>query len=101
VLHAVIATHGPETCPAANETSRQIASKGLATLIDEQDRLGISIVGGWANMPGHALYVIVDAPNAHVINEALVALGFHRWSTVDVSPVVELARLQEALASPK
>jgi hypothetical protein len=100
VLHLVVVTHGPETCPAVDDSAKRVASSGLKKLTDEQAGLGLSLVGGWANMPGHALYLIIEAANAHVINEALMGLGFHRWGTVNVSPVVDLAHLQEVLARP-
>jgi len=33
--------------------------------------LGITVQGGWTNMPAHAIYVLVDAPNAHVMRSPL------------------------------
>ena len=98
MLHMVVASHGAETCPAVHESTKQIAAAGLERLMAEQAPLEVTVVGCWANMPGHLLYMIIDAPNAHLVNDALMKLGFHRWSKVDVSPVMELSRFQEVLA---
>jgi hypothetical protein len=56
--------------------------------------LGITVQGSWANMPAHVIYIIVDAPNAHVVNQLARETRLMEWNTVEVSPVMTL---QEAV----
>ena len=97
MLHALFITHGPETCPAAHAETRHLAIDGLDRLDNEGRKLGVSVVGGWADMPGHSLYMIVDAPNAHVISELAMILGFGRWGTVSITALVGMETLHSAL----
>ena len=55
----------------------------------------MTVQGGWTNMPAHTVYVLVDAPNAHVVNEVIMEIGLMDWNTVEVNPVLTL---QEATA---
>ena len=44
----------------------------------------------WTNLPGHASYFVLDAPNAHVINQALIELEVVTWNTCQVNLVVPI-----------
>ena len=52
--------------------------------------LGITVQEGWTNMPAHAIYVLVDAPNAHLVNQMAMELRLMDWNTAVVNPVVTL-----------
>lgn len=97
MLHSVFINHSPETCPAAHASTRRLAIAGLAGLVDKANERGLSVVGGWADMPRHRLYLIVDAPNAHTISQVVMDLGFGNWGTVEVTPVVPMEALHERL----
>ena len=99
MLHLVIATHGAETCPAAHAFAREIALPGLQKLTAGLPDEDMTVVGGWADMPGHALYLIIDAPNAHRVSQLAMGLGMAKWSTVNVRPVLQMGELQQALAN--
>lgn len=95
MLHMMVATHGPETCPAS--MSEEVRNKVLSEFkkIDEvANKLGVTVQGSWANMPAHAIYIVVDAPNAHVVNKMAIELQLMEWSTINVQPVIPL---QEAI----
>ena len=46
-------------------------------------------------MPAHTIWFILDAPNAHVVNQMMAELKLMEWNTVMVHPVTTL---QEAAA---
>lgn len=104
MLHMLIATHGADTCPASRMDIRQRYLGELRRMDEAAGALGASITGSWSNMAGHVIYVVVDAPNAHVVHQLASDLRLMDWSTVDVNPVVPLdeaaARIEkrEALA---
>lgn len=96
MLHMVLAVHGPETCAAAVPEVRDVAMEGFRDMDEAAKNLGITVQGGWANMPAHVLYVVVDAPNAHVVNQLARESRLMEWNTVTVTPVIPL---EEALGS--
>ncbi len=63
---------------------------GFQKMDDVAKGLGITVQGSWANMPAHVLYVVVDAPNAHVVNQLARESRLMEWNTVTVSPIMTL-----------
>jgi hypothetical protein len=53
-------------------------------------KLGIKVQGWWVNPPGHTFFVLVDAPNAHVINNLMTELRLFHWNTIQVHPIVTM-----------
>jgi hypothetical protein len=101
MLHLVTATHNPEACPAAFDAAKEIALPGISRLANGDMPPGVTLVGAWVNMPGHALYAVVDAPNAHEIVDFCMSAGFGAYSTVNVTPVVEIESLHRRLLAPR
>jgi hypothetical protein len=96
MLHLIVSTHGPETCPASRAEVREKYWGEVGRMHEIAASHKVKIQGGWSNMPGHAFYVIVDAPNAHAVNAFAAEMRLMDWSTVDVQPVVTL---DEAIAN--
>jgi hypothetical protein len=101
MLHMVVATHGPETCAVVVPEVREKALSASQRMGEVTKALGITVQGAWANMPGHTLYFLLDAPNAHVVNQMAVELHFMDWSTWVVNPVIELQQATEKLQQQK
>ncbi len=97
MLHLVTAIHGPEMCPAANKSAKEIALPGITALSHKATPDDITLIGSWASMPGHTLYAVVDAPSAHSVNEFFLEKGFGSYSTVNVIPVVDIDELNQRL----
>ncbi len=96
MLHMVVATHGPDTCAAVVLEVTEIAKAGFQQIGEAAKKLGITVQGMWTNMPAHTLYFLVDAPNAHVVNQLFRDIHLMDWNTVVVNPVLTL---QEAMGS--
>lgn len=90
MLHMMIATHGPDTCAAANPEVAEIARHGFGQIGEVSERLGITVQGAWSNMPGHVMYFLMDAPNAHVINQLTRDIHLMDWNMVVIHPVITL-----------
>jgi hypothetical protein len=90
MLHMMVATHGPDTCPAAVPDVAEIARAGFQQMGEASKKLGITVQGAWSNMPAHIIYILVDAPNAHVVNQLSRDIHLMDWNTVVVNPVVTL-----------
>ena len=96
MLHMIVATHGPETCPGVIPELREKMVQGMQKMDQVMAAEGATAQGGWVNMPAHQIFMLVDAPNAHVVNKVVMELGFMDWNTVIVNPVIQL---QEAVAT--
>lgn len=90
MLHMVVLTHGPETCAAAKTSSADMLREALAKLKETSKKLQCFVKGSWVDPPAHVFYFLVDAPNAHVVNQAMQELKFMLWNTVDVHPIMTL-----------
>ncbi len=96
MLHMVVATHGPDTCAAVVPEVAEMAKTGFGQMDEVAKKLGIVVQGTWTNMPAHTLYILVDAPNAHVVSQLFRDIHLMDWNTVVVNPVLAL---QEAMGS--
>ncbi len=96
MLHMVVASHGPDTCAAVVPAVTEIAKNGFQQMGEAAKKLGITVQGTWANMPAHTMYILVDAPNAHVVSQLARDVHLMDWNTVVVNPVLTL---QEAMGS--
>jgi len=101
MLHLVVATHGPETCAAVVPEFRDKALSVKQRMGEVTKALGITVQGAWTNMPGHTVYFLLDAPNAHVVNQMAMDLHLMDWNTVVVNPVVTLEQAMERLQQQK
>ncbi len=90
MLHMMVATHGPDTCAAVIPDVAEIARAGFGQMGEVSKRLGITVQGAWSNMPGHVLYFLVEAPNAHAVNQLSRDIHLMDWNTVVVNPVITL-----------
>ena len=90
MLHMVVIDHGPDTCPAAHDDLAEMAKSGLGSLSAKAEELSATIKGSWADMPAHALWVLVDAPNAHVVSRLMAEQKIMNWNTVVVHPIITM-----------
>ena len=87
MLHMITMTHGPDTCAGANPDSRVKARNGFSQLSTAAEAKQVSVQGAWVDAPAHVIYALVDAPNAHVLNDLMRELEFFHWNTIDIHPI--------------
>ena len=90
MLHLAVIAHGPDTCAAVEEELKEIAETGLRGLPEKAGELGATVEGGWVDMPAHRMWLLVDAPNAHVVSQLTVDQKIFHWNTVTIHPVITL-----------
>ena len=88
MLHMVVLTHGPETCAAAHADAGEMARTASGQMEAVAATLGASVQSWWIDPPAHVFYMVVDAPNAHVVNRLMIELQFFLWNTIDIHPIV-------------
>jgi hypothetical protein len=90
MLHLLVATHRPESCPRVAPELKKTAEKGGAQFGKVTKALGIKVCDAWNDVPGHTMYFLLDAPNAHVVAQMAGEIKLTAWSTVNVIPVKPL-----------
>jgi hypothetical protein len=98
MLHMVVATHSPANCPMVDKASGQKLLSANQRSAEVGKKLGATLQGSWTDMPAHITFMLVDAPNAHVVNQMAIELKMMDWNTVVVYAVVTA---QEAMANLK
>ena len=98
MLHMIVSTHSPETCPITNPTLAKTVLESNQRMPEVAKKLGVAIQGAWTHMGGHVTFMLVDAPNAHVLNEMGVELKLMNWNTSVIHPILTM---QEALGHLK
>jgi hypothetical protein len=88
MLHMVIISHAPESCPGrpGNEEIIPCLQK-LPPLLAARE---VKTVGRWADPPGHVNYLVLDAPHAHAISEALMESGLSGYTRAEIRPVLSM-----------
>jgi hypothetical protein len=97
----VTAIHGPETCAINVPANMQKYLSAEKQMAEVTKKLGINVQGIWLNAPGHTFYFLVEAPNAHVINQAMTELHFMDWNTITINPVITQQETMAWLAQRK
>jgi len=98
MLHMIVSVHGPDTCPMANPV---LAKKTLAQnerMAEVNKKYGVTVQGAWTDMGAHTTFMLVDAPNAHVLGKIGMELELMNWNTSKVYPVLTM---QEAMSNLK
>ena len=88
MLHMVVLTHGPDTCAAVQPEAGEMARTARNQLEDTARKLGAVVQSWWIDPPAHVFYIVVDAPNAHVVNSLMIELKLFLWNTVDIHPII-------------
>jgi hypothetical protein len=88
MLHMAVLTHGPETCAAGHPEIGELARSGFGKIDESAGKLGIKIQGSWVNAPGHTFFMLLDAPNAHAINQLMIEIQVFLWNTIEIHPII-------------
>ncbi len=93
----LIATNGPETCAAYVEPYKQKAADSFKRIEEVGKTHGITLKGTWVAWVAHTLYVVVDAPGGHAIQDFVGELEWPSWNTVVMHPVDTLPAVMESI----
>ena|SRR5688500_8690818 len=75
MLHMVVNTHNPESCAFRGQDEGRVLSDAFDRLDEQAAEHGVVVKGSWVNRGAHEIFVLIDASNAHVIEEALLGAG--------------------------
>jgi uncharacterized protein with GYD domain len=90
MLHMIVNTHNPESCAFRGEEEEELLNRASEEFEASLPDSGGALQGSWVNRAAHEIFMLVEAPNSHVIEEALLAAGFVGRTHSRVMPVVAL-----------
>jgi len=101
MLFGVFAVHAPESCPLNNKNVRKIFLQMETKLKTEQKKFRINkIVGFYMSVLEHQWVIVMDADDAHDIEQFCIAVGISTMSTVKIVPMndfsVTIKRLKKS-----
>jgi hypothetical protein len=88
MLHMVVNTHLPEDCAFRGAEQEEILVGAFEAFEKLAPDRQISLRGSWVNRSNHESFALMDAPNAHVIEVALLEAGLIGRSNSRILPVV-------------
>jgi hypothetical protein len=96
MMHVLVNTHNPESCAFRDEEHEEVLVGGARGISAACEEHGAKLQGLWVNRAAHKFFAIIDAPNAHVIDDIIVACG---WIGHTNSEVYAVTTMEAAIAS--
>ena len=92
MLFGVFAMHSPESCPLNNKSSKKIFIELQAKMKSNLKKYNIlKIIGFYMSVLEHEWIIIMDAKNAHDIEQLCISVGISSMSTVKIVPMNDFA----------
>jgi hypothetical protein len=88
MLHMIVNTHSAESCAFRGEEEENLLVGGIDRLKDSAPEKRLAFQGWWVNRASHEIFMLVDAANSHVIEEALLDAGLVGRTHTRILPVV-------------
>jgi hypothetical protein len=90
MLHMVVNTHEPTDCAFRGEQEDALLRGAFDALEGASTDEKVDLRGSWVNRAAHELFVLVDAPDAHSVERALLTAGLVGRTHSRIVPVVDV-----------
>jgi hypothetical protein len=67
-----ISKHSTADCPIHNVKMRKLFADAGKKTEELYKKAGCKEIGSWADMPGHTIYVLVEAPSAEALQKTMM-----------------------------
>ncbi len=89
-LFGIFAIHNPESCPLNNSMNKEIFKEIYNKMQSNINRYGINkIVAFYMSVLEHEWVIIVEANNAHDIEQICIDAGISSFNTVKIVPLTD------------
>src|SRR4026207_566894 len=86
--NSLFAVHSPESCPLNNDKSKEIFKEMKRNLESNISKFNVKkIVAFYMSVLEHEWVIILEAENAHDIEELSIAVGISSFNTVKIVPL--------------
>jgi hypothetical protein len=89
MLHMVVNTHSPQDCAFRGDEEEKLLSGAFDTFAGSNGEHQLEVKGSWVNRASHEVFVLVDAPHGHAIEQAMLAAGLVGRTHSRILPVVD------------
>ena len=97
MLHMIVNTHNAESCAFRSDEDEAALSPGIDQLASAAAARDAAVQGFWVNSASHTFFILVDAPNAHVIDEVIREVQLTGRTHSQVVAVLDMADLKKAV----
>ena len=88
MLFGIFAVHDPQSCPLNNRASKKIFLDIEKNMKKNLKKFNVNkIIGFYMSVLEHQWIIIIDAKNAHDIENLCIAVGISSISTVKIVPM--------------
>jgi uncharacterized protein with GYD domain len=95
-LFGVFSIHSPEACPLNNHANRLVAMKILDKMNHVKKKYKIKeIVGFYASVLEHQFVIILDANDAHNVEQMSIEVGLSKFNTLKIVPLNEFSHITQ------
>ncbi len=102
MLFGVFATHNPESCPLNNKESKKMFTGMKRRLDSNLKKFNITkLIGFYMSVLEHEWIIILDAKNAHDIEQFCIAVEISSISIVKIVPLSDLSTVLKKLEGKK
>jgi hypothetical protein len=98
MLYLVELHHSPEKCPGVSNEVRDWVLRMSASMAEVLQTHGCKFEAGWVSKSAHVTFTVIDALNAHALDDAIVDLGLAVWNTTTIYPLITLQEAVEGQA---
>lgn len=99
MLFGVFAVHHPESCPLNNAKSKKIFLALQTKMKVDAKKYKISkIIAFYMSVLEHEWIIILDAKNAHDIEQFCISVGISATSTVKIVPIKDFRDVAKTLS---
>jgi hypothetical protein len=91
----VVNTHHPESCAFRGKEEEEVLVGAFDEFKSSAPERGLSLKGSWVNRASHEIFILIDAPNSHLIEEALLKAGVVGRTHSRILPVVDVEDAME------
>lgn len=89
-LYMVSLEHAPERCPGVDLGVRDRVLRMSAELTNTLSRRGCAYRGGWVGKSSHQTWLILDGPDAHAVDDAVIDMGLATWNRTAIFPIITM-----------
>jgi hypothetical protein len=97
MLHMIVNTHNPESCAFRSDADQEALVSALQRLGEAAAAHDATVRGSWNNRSAHTFFMLLDAPDAHAVDEILRDAGLTARAHSTVYAVIEMETLFEQL----
>ena len=89
-LFMIALEHAPERCPGVDLGVRDRVLRMSADLTVTLGARGCEYRGGWVGKSSHQTWLLLEGPDAHSVDDAVIDLGLATWNRAAIYPVITM-----------